>query len=512
MKFYPSIFNDCLSPIYPGPSSSNTAAPYRLGIMAAGLLEGRPVRLYGEMSEKGGYYATFYGMHSDKAFLVGVLEKDMRTYDFEKVYEEAKVSALEYSFAFTDNVPPLPSEAAWVTLTSDTGDRIFLKTVSLGGGEISIDEVDGLKTSLDGKYYYMLVRVNTEESTAVESILPFAFERTDGDGGVSLITARSRTPYEEAILEKIRALSGVAYVRCVDPVYDIIPVEDPDMPFATAKEMFDYVRERNIPVWQAALDYERAISGLDDAQLMSFAEDLWDLTVKAAEEGYKVTAFDGAITDPCAAGFRRLIEQGKHIPLGVADMAAADACSVKEYGAAHGIIAGMPAGGAAGVPVSAIRHSIEALGLTKEDGLKALMTAAILGIFYYPTHYHGAWGCQAEVGISISITAGALASLITDDVGVIERAAVLGAQSVLGVICDPIDGAGQVPCFLRNITAVPTAIVCANAAAGGCEGLTNLDEMVETMLRVGHKLKTCGINDLGICYYNMQKDETCACS
>ena len=499
MKFYPSIFNDCLSPVYPGPSSSNTAAPYRLGIMATDLLDGRPVHLYGEMSEKGGYYATFYGMHSDKAFLVGALRKDMRTYDFEQVYEAAEEEGLTYSFAFTDSVPALPSEAAWLTLRSGTGDEIFVKTVSLGGGEISIDELDGLKTHLGGKYHYLLVRVSTGAAAAVEAALAYPFERTDGQG-VSLITARSREPYDDAFLDSLRSMPGVVYVRCVAPVYDIIPVEDPDMPFTNAKEMFAYVKARNISVWQAALDYERALSGLSDEKLMGFAEDLWDLTVKAAEEGYKVKAFDGAVTEPCAAGFRKLIEEGRHIPLGVADLAAADAVSVKEYGGAHGIIAGMPAGGAAGVPVSAIRHSVEALGLTKEDGLKALMTAAILGIFYYPTHYHGAWGCQAEVGIAISMTAGALASLISDDVDIIERAAVLGAQSILGVICDPVGGAGQVPCFLRNITAVPTAIVCANAAAGGCEGLVSLDEMVETMLRVGHKLKTCGINDLGICY------------
>ena len=172
----------------------------------------------------------------------------------------------------------------------------------------------------------------------------------------------------------------------------------------------------------------------------------------------------------------------------------------------------MPAGGAAGVPVSTIHHAVKSLGMSKEDGLKALMTAAILGIFYYPTHYHGAWGCQAEVGISISMTAGALASLLSDDLDVIERAAVLGAQSILGQICDPIDGAGQVPCFLRNITAVPTAIACANAALAGCETLTSLDEMAETLLRVGMKLKTLGLNDLGVCYYKMQCDQRTACA
>lgn len=512
MKFYPSIFNDCLSPIYPGPSSSNTAAPYRLGIMATDMLDGKPVHMYCEMSKNGGYFATFYGLHSDKGFLVGILRKDMLTYDYECSYADAAASGLTYEFDFTDNVPAMPSEAAWLTLTSDTGDKMFIKTVSLGGGEIYIDDLDGIKTYIDGKYYYLLVRVSTKNASAVEKKISLPFSRSDNDSGMSLITVRSREPYCPEFLSTLRAAEGVVYARCVNPVYDILPIEEPDMPFTTAKEMFAYAAEKKIPVWQAALDYERAISGLDDKKLMSFAENLWDLTVRAAEEGYKVTAFDGAIVKPHSAQFKALYEQGLAIPLGVGDMATADAFAVKEYGAVHGVIAGMPAGGAAGVPVSTIHHAVKSLGMSKEDGLKALMTAAILGIFYYPTHYHGAWGCQAEVGISISMTAGALASLLSDDLDVIERAAVLGAQSILGQICDPIDGAGQVPCFLRNITAVPTAIACANAALGGCETLTSLDEMAETLLRVGIKLKTLGLNDMGVCYYRMQCDNKAACA
>ena len=199
-------------------------------------------------------------------------------------------------------------------------------------------------------------------------------------------------------------------------------------------------------------------------------------------------------------------ENGPIVSLGVADKASADALSIMEYAAAHGIIACMPTGGASGIPVPSIRYSAEALGKTKKDCLNALLVAGILGIFYYPTHYHGAWGCQAEIGVSISMTAGALASLLTDDPDVIERAAVLGAQSILGQICDPVDGCSQVPCFIRNMTAVPTAIICANAALAGCETLLGLDEMSETVLRVGMKLKEYGINDLGVCYCKVQRD------
>ena len=113
---------------------------------------------------------------------------------------------------------------------------------------------------------------------------------------------------------------------------------------------------------------------------------------------------------------------------------------------------------------------------------------------------------DADTGVACSMAAGALAFLLTDDLDVIERAAVLGAQSVLGQICDPIGGCSQVPCFIRNMTAVPTAVICANAALSGCETLTSLDEMSETILRVGLNLKKHGINDLGICYCRMQQD------
>ena len=154
MKSYPSIFNDCLSPVSPGPSSSNTAGPYRLGAMTSDLLNGTPSRLYGEMSKGGGYFATFYGMHSDKAFLAGILKKDLRSYDFDRIYADAAASGLSYAYEFTGSVPVRPSESAWLTLSSDTGDTVFVKTASLGGGEICIDELDGIKTCIDGKYYY----------------------------------------------------------------------------------------------------------------------------------------------------------------------------------------------------------------------------------------------------------------------------------------------------------------------------------------------------------------------
>ena len=190
------------------------------------------------------------------------------------------------------------------------------------------------------------------------------------------------------------------------------------------------------------------------------------------------------------------------IPTGIGDEGGLDALAMVEYSNAHGIIVCMPTGGASGVIPAAIKSAAKQLKKTREDEVKALLTAGLMGVFYYPTHYHGALGCQAEVGIAVSQASAALASFITKDPEAIERAAVLGIQYLLGQVCDPIEGYPQVPCFIRNIASVSVAAACANYGVLGLDTAVSLDEMVGAVLRVGEALRERRINDLG----------TCACS
>ena len=72
METYPSIFNESLAPVTPGPSSSNTAGPFRI---ARTCLEffGEPVTKAAiEMSSGGAFTFTYFGMRSDLAFIGGL--------------------------------------------------------------------------------------------------------------------------------------------------------------------------------------------------------------------------------------------------------------------------------------------------------------------------------------------------------------------------------------------------------------------------------------------------------
>ena len=67
-------------------------------------------------------------------------------------------------------------------------------------------------------------------------------------------------------------------------------------------------------------------------------------------------------------------------------------------------------------------------------------------------------------------------------------AASMALQSSLGLICDMIADRVEAPCLNRNVMAATNAIASANMALSNYNHLIPLDEVVETMKRVGDAL------------------------
>ena len=136
MERMPSIFNDVLSPVTPGPSSSNTCGPYRIARLARALLGEMPRHITVRMARRGGYYDTFYSMHSHEAILAALLGQELLRCDLSTMCRQADEAGLCYDFQFVDDLPVRPSELAGV---------------SLGGGEIEITRLNGSDILLRGK-------------------------------------------------------------------------------------------------------------------------------------------------------------------------------------------------------------------------------------------------------------------------------------------------------------------------------------------------------------------------
>ena len=67
-------------------------------------------------------------------------------------------------------------------------------------------------------------------------------------------------------------------------------------------------------------------------------------------------------------------------------------------------------------------------------------------------------------------------------------AASMALQSSLGMVCDPVANRVEVPCLGKNVMATGNALSCANMALAGLDPVVPLDEVIETMDRVGRSL------------------------
>lgn len=64
----------------------------------------------------------------------------------------------------------------------------------------------------------------------------------------------------------------------------------------------------------------------------------------------------------------------------------------------------------------------------------------------------------------------------------------MALQNSLGLICDPIGNRVEAPCLGRNVQAATNALSCANMALADYDHLIPLDQVIDTMDKVGESI------------------------
>ena len=92
-------------------------------------------------------------------------------------------------------------------------------------------------------------------------------------------------------------------------------------------------------------------------------------------------------------------------------------------------------------------------------------------------------GCQAEIGVSSAMAAGALTEILGGTPAQCLMAAEIAMEHHLGLTCDPIKGLVQVPCIERNAMGAIKAITASNLAleSDAENAIVNLDTVIKTM-------------------------------
>ena len=163
------------------------------------------------------------------------------------------------------------------------------------------------------------------------------------------------------------------------------------------------------------------------------------------------------------------------------------ALAVNEVNASLGRVVTAPTNGSAGVIPAVLMYYlvIENHKAGEKEIKQFLMVAGEIGSIFKKgaTISAAMGGCQAEIGVSSAMAAGALCELMGGTPEQVTVAAEIAMEHHLGLTCDPIGGLVQVPCIERNTMGAIKAINAAELAldTDPKNAKVPLDKVVNTM-------------------------------
>lgn len=166
------------------------------------------------------------------------------------------------------------------------------------------------------------------------------------------------------------------------------------------------------------------------------------------------------------------------------------AIAVMECNASMGRIVAAPTAGSAGILPGSMLAIQEHKNLSDDQIVEGLFVAAGIGLIIAAKSTFSAAkaGCQAEVGSSSSMSAGALAYLQGLDARGSLVASALSLQNMLGLACDPVGGLVEIPCIKRNGFGVSNAFLACDMASMRVVAEIPFDEVVDSMNNVAENM------------------------
>ena len=503
METYPSIFNDVIGPVMRGPSSSHCAASLRIGRICRDLMDGDISDVLIEFDPNGSLATTHKGQGSDMGLFGGFLgweAYDERLQGYLQAVEEAgiKITIDIHSIGATHpNTYKLTLKNELETHT--------LTAISTGGGMIQVIEIDGAPVLMAGDFYETLIYTKSPEL-----IVDFLKRTIELDeirihcGIVDFVEVKSNHFFSAGIQEELLNLDKGIIFKKISPVLPVLTRNNLTVPFITAAEMLEYNKDKNLLLWELALHYESARGNISQNEVFEKMRSIVTIMQNAIEIGVNGTSYADRILGPQSVNFKEQIKKKTLVEGDVLNNVILYTSAMMEVNSSMGVIVAAPTAGSCGALPGAVIGTATTLKLSQDEMVKAMLAAGIIGVFIaaHATFAAEVGGCMAECGSGSGMAAAGLVVLKNGTLDQSLTAASITLQASLGMICDMIADRVEVPCLNRNVMAASTAISCANMALANYDQVIPLDEVIQTMKKVGdaipNTLRCTGLGGLAI--------------
>lgn len=474
-----------------GPSASHCAAAVRIGRIARDFMDGDIKEILIEFDPNGSLAYTHASHGSDMGLfggLVGWDATDDRLVNSEKAIADAGIKT---EIKIRDIGAHHPNTYK-ITLKNDV-EHHELTAVSTGGGMIEIIEIDKIVVLISGDYFETILYVDH----SVNDVINYLSSNVDADYILhhenekrQFIEIKSQEFIKSKILSELFSKFDIKEIKTISPVLPVLSNKNTSVPFISCSEMLEYNSDKNLSLWELALQYESARGNLSREKVFDMMKEIVEVMENSIKEGIEGSDYADRILGNQSKTFLEKLKSKQLLEGNILNMIILYVTAIMESKSSMGIVVAAPTAGSCGGLPGACIGTAKAMGLSSDETTKAMLAAGMIGIFIaaHSTFAAEVCGCQAECGAGSGMAAAALITLAGGTLDQTLTAASMALQNTLGMICDPVANRVEVPCLGKNVLAATNAFACANMALADFDPVIPLDEVIETMDNVGKSL------------------------
>jgi L-serine dehydratase len=490
----PGIFNDVIGPVMRGPSSSHTAAAWRISRVCLDILNEPLKKAVVEFDEDGVWANNYQEQGTAMGInggLLGLEITDPRMKDTDLLLKEKGISILyEVNSFHTQHV-----NTVRISLEGIYGNNIKVVAASLGGGSFEISTVDGFEVDIKGDYFELLI-LNTRNINPdiIEAILPeSAAVIYSSNNNSNLINIKSSKEFPVEIINQFSLLPDIENVIAVNPILPIISGNAIEAPFNTIVSLLKYAEKENYSLGDIGLVYEKCLSGLSETVLLDKMKNLIRIIENSIDKGLEGTIYEDRILHHQSHLIKDAEKKGSILQDSILNKIISYVTAIMEVKSAMEVFVANPTAGSCGTVGGVLKAISDDLGTSKEELLKAYFAAGIVGTYIAsgPGFSAEEHGCQVECGAASGMAAAAIVQLFGGTARQAVDAASMAIQNMLGLICDPVADRVEVPCLGKNVSAALNAYAAATMIRSGYNAVIPLNEVIQTVSQVSKQMPSC---------------------
>lgn len=498
---------DIMGPIMIGPSSSHTAGAVRIGLMAGQLCNYSPTEI--EVLFHGSLASTYSFHKTDVAVVAGVLGipvDDERIRDSVKIADKRNIK-VKFGTTYIEGAHP---STILIKLKNEKHKEYIVRSATIGGGNILIEEVNGNKLNSNGKHYNLVISLDSENISDLEKIIHEEVNKNYSSGlneqsKMKYLNIECESKIDECIIENLRNLSSVHELYYFAPI--MATSNNSEKQFTTIEELINKSKEYNCLISDTVIKFECINSNRTEEEVISEMAKNYNAMKESIKNGSDhenlmlANIFGGNVKK-----MNEFIYNGRSICGISLSKVIKNALAVMEVNGSMGKVVACPTAGSAGTLPAAVITIAEINNIDDEKVIKSLFTGAGIGkvVAENATISGSVGGCQAECGVASAMAAAIITELFGGNYDQITSASSIALGNILGLVCDPVAGTVELPCIQRNVMAAANAIVSAEMALAGIDSVIPLDEMIGALKEVGDLMDNSLKDTLGAGISNTQ--------